>query len=108
VVLVVMARRSTAEFVFDTAFYGRSGWQNEGVQWSIGLLAVIFPIGGYDSILHMADEVKNAPRKIPLAMVWATVTSGIIGLAFIIVLLFCLGYVFHSGHGNMLTTADFS
>jgi choline transport protein len=63
------------------------------VQWSIGLLAVIFPIGGYDSILHMADEVKDAPRKIPLAMVWATITSGIIGFAFIIVLLFCLGYV---------------
>jgi choline transport protein len=58
-------------------------------------LAVIFPIGGYDSILHMADEVKDAPRKIPLAMVWATVTSGIIGFAFILVLLFCLGYVVH-------------
>lgn len=106
VVLVVMARRSTAEFVFETAFYGKSGWQNEGVQWSIGLLAVIFPIGGYDSILHMADEVKDAPRKIPLAMVWATVTSGIIGLAFIIVLLFCLGYVLGSDHQNMWTAAD--
>jgi amino acid permease len=94
VVLVVMARRSTTDFVFETAFYGQSGWENKGVQWSIGLLAVIFPIGGYDSILHMADEVKDAPRKIPLAMVWATITSGIIGFAFIIVLLFCLGYVF--------------
>jgi choline transport protein len=93
VVLVVMARRSTTDFVFETAFYGQSGWENKGVQWSIGLLAVIFPIGGYDSILHMADEVKDAPRKIPLAMVWATITSGIIGFAFIIVLLFCLGYV---------------
>lgn len=95
VVLVVMARRSTPEFVFNTAFYGQSGWENQGVQWSIGLLAVIFPIGGYDSILHMADEVKDAPRKIPLAMVWATITSGIIGFAFIIVLLFCIGYVLY-------------
>jgi amino acid transporter len=106
VVLVVMARRSTAEFVFDTAFYGKSGWENQGVQWSIGLLAVIFPIGGYDSILHMADEVKDAPRKIPLAMVWATITSGIIGLAFIIVLLFCLGYVLDAGPKNTSTATN--
>jgi choline transport protein len=106
VVLVVMARRSTTEFVFSTAFYGQSGWGNQGVQWSIGLLAVIFPIGGYDSILHMADEVKDAPRKIPLAMVWATVTSGIIGLAFIIVLLFCLGYVLNADHEIMPTATD--
>ena len=60
VVLVVMARRSTADFVFQTSFFGRSGWKNEGVQWCIGLLAVIFPFGGFDSLLHMADEVKHA------------------------------------------------
>jgi choline transport protein len=110
VVLVVMARRSTSDFVFETAFYGQSGWENKGVQWSIGLLAVIFPIGGYDSILHMADEVKDAPRKIPLAMVWATITSGIIGFAFIIVLLFCLGYVPPSlpakSHRHRLTSSS--
>ena len=91
VVLTTMARRSTADFVFNTSFFGISGWKNEGIQWSIGLLAVIFPIGGYDAILHMADEVKDAPRRVPQAMVWATTLSGIVMFIFIIVLLFCLG-----------------
>ena len=91
VVLTVMARRSTTEFVFNTSFFGLSGWENQGVQWSIGLLTVIFPLGGYDSILHMADEVKDAPRKVPQAMVWSTVGSGIVGFIFIVVLLFCIG-----------------
>ncbi|KAK4546655.1 hypothetical protein LTR36_001873 [Oleoguttula mirabilis] len=93
VILTLMARRSTADFVFNTSFFGYSGWQNEGVQWSIGLLAVIFPLGGYDAILHMADEVKDAPRKVPQAMVWATLLSGVVAFAFIIALLFCLGDV---------------
>ena len=91
VVLVLMARRSTTDFVFRTSIFGVSGWGNEGVQWSIGLLAVIFPIGGYDAILHMADEVKDAPRRVPQAMVFSTVLSGAIMFIFVIVLMFCLG-----------------
>ena len=61
------------------------------MQWSIGLLAVIFPRGSFDALLHMADEVEDAPRTIPQAMVWATASSGVIGLIFITVLLFGLG-----------------
>ncbi|KAK3068501.1 hypothetical protein LTR53_013872 [Teratosphaeriaceae sp. CCFEE 6253] len=91
VVLVCMARRSTSDFVFNTSFYGISGWKNEGIQWSIGLLAVIFPIGGYDAILHMADEVKDAKRKVPQAMVGSTMLSSVVMFIFIIVLLFCIG-----------------
>ncbi|KAK5127957.1 hypothetical protein LTR85_005074 [Meristemomyces frigidus] len=93
VVLTVMARRSTADFVFNTSFFGYSGWQSEGIQWSIGMLALIFPLGGYDAILHMADEVKDAPRKVPQAMVWATLLSGVVAFVFILALLFCLGDV---------------
>ena len=93
VVLTVMARRSTADFVFGTSFFGISGWENEGIQWSIGLLAVIFPLGGYDAILHMADEVKDAKRKVPQAMWMSTTLSGVVAFIFIIVLLFCIGDV---------------
>jgi len=31
VVLTTMARRSTADFVFNTSFFGISGWKNEGI-----------------------------------------------------------------------------
>ncbi|TKA64346.1 hypothetical protein B0A55_09544, partial [Friedmanniomyces simplex] len=93
VVLTCMARRSTSDFVFETSFYGFSGWSNQGIQWSVGLLAVIFPIGGYDAILHMADEVKDAKRKVPQAMVGSTALSSVVMFAFIIVLLFCIGDV---------------
>jgi hypothetical protein len=43
--------------------------------------------------VDMADEVKDAKRKVPQAMVWATSLSAVVMFVFIIVLLFCLGDV---------------
>lgn len=40
VTLIVMAPRNPTEFVFETSFFGQSGWENEGVQWSLGLLTI--------------------------------------------------------------------
>ncbi|KAK4553243.1 hypothetical protein LTR86_009773 [Recurvomyces mirabilis] len=95
VVLTCMARRSTSDFVFQTSFFGISGWPSgtEGIQWSVGLLTVIFPIGGYDAILHMADEVREPKRRVPQAMVGSTSLSALVMFVFVIVLLFCIGDV---------------
>jgi len=41
VTLVVLAPRSSAEFVF-TQFLNESGWPNDGVSWCVGLLTVTF------------------------------------------------------------------
>jgi len=46
VVLVVMAPRSTATYVFTETTTGLSGWTSPGVQWNIGLLTAVFPLGG--------------------------------------------------------------
>jgi choline transport protein len=46
VTLAVMAPRSTASFVFTQTLTGLSGWSNVGVQWNIGLLSAVFPLGG--------------------------------------------------------------
>ena len=44
--LAVMARRSTAEFVFTESWFGASGWTSEGVQWCIGLLSITSVLTG--------------------------------------------------------------
>ena len=46
VVLVTMAPRSTAEFVFTESFFGLSGWESEGIQWCIGLLSITSVLSG--------------------------------------------------------------
>jgi len=91
VVLAVMAPKSSAEFVFATNSFGISGWSNQGVQWCVGLLSAVFPLGGFDGVLHMSDEVKDAPRKVPLSMVYGLAINGAMSFAFMICILFCLG-----------------
>jgi choline transport protein len=46
ITLIVLARRSTADFVFNTLTTGQSGWNNPGVCWGLGLLTVTFSVSG--------------------------------------------------------------
>lgn len=55
VTLVVMAPRSSNEFVWGTNIFGLSGWSNNGVQWCVGLLSAVFPLGGK---LYTCEESK--------------------------------------------------
>ncbi|OCK83721.1 amino acid transporter [Lepidopterella palustris CBS 459.81] len=93
VTLVVMAPRSSASFVFTTSNFGLSGWESEGVQWCIGLLSIVSVLTGFDGVLHLSDEVKDAPRKVPRSMIWAVVINSVMALAFMICVLFCIGDV---------------
>ncbi|RMD40950.1 hypothetical protein DV735_g4164, partial [Chaetothyriales sp. CBS 134920] len=91
--LAVMARRSTAEFVFTESWFGQSGWSNEGVQWCIGLLSITSVLTGFDSVLHLSDEISDASVKVPYAMIWAVIINTVLALGFLITLLFCIGDV---------------
>ena len=46
IILVVMAPRSTASYVFTTSTSGLSGWTSAHVSWNIGLLTAVFQLGG--------------------------------------------------------------
>lgn len=45
----------------------------------------------YDAAAHLAEELPNPSRFVPIAMVGSVVVNGIIGLAYCFMLLFCLG-----------------
>jgi choline transport protein len=44
-------------------------------------------------VIHLSDEISDAPRKVPYAMVWAVVLNTVLSLGFLITLLFCIGDV---------------
>ncbi|RMZ84347.1 hypothetical protein DV738_g564, partial [Chaetothyriales sp. CBS 135597] len=91
--LAVMAERSTPEFVFTESWFGQSGWSNEGVQWCLGLLSITSVLTGFDSVLHLSDEISDAPVKVPRAMMYAVIMNTVMALGFVIALLFCIGDV---------------
>ncbi len=48
---------------------------------------------GFDGVLHLSDEIHDAPTKVPHAMMWAVVLNTVMALGFLITLLFCIGDV---------------
>jgi choline transport protein len=105
--LILLARRSTPEFVF-TELINTQGWQSDGISWCLGLLTVtycfmgemllwrrlvenILTSPGFDGAVHMSEEVQNAPTVIPRMLVQTIAINGTLAFAFVIVLLFCVG-----------------
>ncbi|KAJ4362598.1 hypothetical protein N0V95_001403 [Ascochyta clinopodiicola] len=54
--LCTLSKRSTPEYVFKT-LHTDAGWENPGVAFSIGMLAVAYPISSFDGVLHMNLKV---------------------------------------------------
>lgn len=90
-VLIALGKRSTPEFVFKTVTHDLSGWENPGIAWGLGLLTCTFSVAGFDSVIHMSDEVKKVRTRVPRSLYVAVATNAVMMLAFVICLLFSLG-----------------
>lgn len=56
-----------------------------------GLVATIFPFLGADGAIHMSEEVKDARRNVPRALLASVTINGFLGLGMVIAILFTLG-----------------
>lgn len=92
ITLWVMGDRAPAGQVF-TQFSDGGGWGNMGLSCLVGITTPLWCFLGPDAGAHMAEELKDASRVLPSAMVWATLFNGLLGLAMLITLCFCLGNV---------------
>nr|UYX75825.1 amino acid permease [Colletotrichum asianum] len=82
-----MSEKNSASFVF-TEVYNETGWSSDGVAWLVGLISTVYPFLGYDAACHLAEELPDAARNVPLAMIGSIVLNGLMGLAYAIILLF--------------------
>ncbi|KAL8754835.1 MAG: hypothetical protein Q9199_004056 [Rusavskia elegans] len=84
--LWVTAPRTPAKVVF-TEFQNNGGWPNLGLSVLIGLTGPVYSMVASDCAVHMAEEIKDASRILPLGMVWSMVLSAVSG--FVMILTFC-------------------
>lgn len=56
----------------------------------LGLLQSALSLIGYDAATHMTEEMPSPSRDTPLAIIYAILVGGVTGVAFILVILFCL------------------
>ncbi|CAK4030818.1 Choline transport [Lecanosticta acicola] len=74
-----------------TDFTNGGEWPNMGLAFLVGFTGPMYALIGPDSSVHMAEEVKDASRTIPWAMVATLVLNGITGLVMSITFAYCIG-----------------
>jgi len=66
----------TAKFVFAT-FINNTGWSSNGIAFIVGLINCNWAFSCLDSTVHMAEEVHNPERAIPIAIM-GTLAIGLV------------------------------
>ncbi|GAB7344807.1 hypothetical protein MBLNU457_3267t2 [Dothideomycetes sp. NU457] len=92
VVTWVMGPREEAKVVF-TQFSAASGWGdvNIGLACLVGLGPPLTILAGADSACHVAEEVRNAARAVPRAMVATSIINSLMGLVIVLTFVFNIG-----------------
>jgi amino acid transporter len=86
----VLGPRSKASHVFGS-FQDNAGWGNIGLSCLVGQLAPIFSLLGADAAAHLSEELRDASKILPRAMISNAIVNGSLGLAMLVTFCFCLG-----------------
>lgn len=90
IVLWTMSDHTPASQVF-TDFQDNGGWGNIGLSCLVGITTPLWCFLGPDAGAHMSEELKDASRDLPSAMMWASFLNALLGLVMLITFCFCLG-----------------
>ncbi|GAA5858886.1 hypothetical protein JCM8547_007143 [Rhodosporidiobolus lusitaniae] len=82
--------KQSPKWVF-TEFINETGWSNSGLVFLLGLVQAGFVIIGFEASAHLCEEAHDAGRLAPLAIFGGTSLVAVVGLCWIITLLFCMG-----------------
>ncbi|OBZ76216.1 Amino-acid permease BAT1 [Grifola frondosa] len=85
--LVKAPVKNTANFVF-TDYENFTGWGNRGFVVLLGFLQAVYTLEGCETAAQVAEEARRPEILAPLAVVGSIVGSWLIGLAYMLALLF--------------------
>ncbi|EXJ63122.1 hypothetical protein A1O7_03567 [Cladophialophora yegresii CBS 114405] len=90
VIVAVSPTKNSASFVF-TDFENQTGWTSSGIVWCLGMLSSSYVLVGYDAAAHLSEEMSDPAVGVPRAMIGSLVLNGVLGFAFLLAVLFCMG-----------------
>jgi amino acid transporter len=89
ITLWVMAPHQSAKAVF-TEFSNSGGWSSTGLAVMVGQITAIYSLLGSDATAHMAEEVRDAGRYVPISLFWSYVGNGIMAIILLVTYLFSI------------------
>ena len=87
--LWVLGPRTSNAGVWNT--FMDAGWGNQGLACLVGFITSAGAFAGGDAAAHMAEELKNAPKILPRAMMWTIVANGAMGFIMLVTFLYTMG-----------------
>ena len=117
--LLVLGPHAPPSQVFQL-FINSGNWPTMGLSWFVGLLGNVYAFFGADGAIHMAEEIQNAARVVPTAIMASIALNGLMGLGMCLTLLFVIGdieaalktptgfpfiEIFYQGVGNLAGAA---
>lgn len=87
-----MGDRSPAGEVF-TDFQDNAGWGSIGTACFVSISGPVITIIGSDSAVHLAEELKDAARQLPKAMLCMAFTNYFLGFVMLLAFVFVVGNV---------------
>ncbi|KAE8377711.1 amino acid/polyamine transporter I [Aspergillus bertholletiae] len=88
-VLWAMASRQPASAVF-LEFSNTGGWPSMGLALMVGQISAVYAGLSSDATAHMSEEVRDAGRYVPIAIVWGFFTNGAMAAVMVITYLFAM------------------
>ncbi|KAK5167046.1 uncharacterized protein LTR77_007775 [Saxophila tyrrhenica] len=67
------------------------GWPTQGLSYCVGFLGNVATFVGADASVHLAEEVSNAAKNIPRAILGSMLINGAVGFVTMVTILYCLG-----------------
>ncbi|KAF8347229.1 amino acid transporter [Amanita rubescens] len=81
--------RNTAEYVFGN-FTNQTSWPN-GFAFILSFLTPLWTIAGFDAVVHISEEARNANIAVPYGILFSALSSIVLGWGIIVALAFCMG-----------------
>jgi amino acid transporter len=92
VVLLAMGDRSGGKEVF-TDFQDNAGWGSIGTACFVGVSGPVITLIGSDSAVHLAEELKDAARQLPRALLITAGVNYLLGFLMLLAFVFVVGNV---------------
>ncbi|KAF8602321.1 putative choline transport protein Ctr [Ceratobasidium sp. AG-I] len=92
-IIVVPAMSETkqpASFVFAT-FINQTGWSNNTIAFIVGLISPAWCFGALDVASHLAEEIRQPERMIPMSIMLTVAVGLVTSLAYTTAIFFSLG-----------------
>ncbi|KAK7955170.1 hypothetical protein PG996_015980 [Apiospora saccharicola] len=88
IIFLVMAPKNSGDIFRQTNV--SSGWENYYAASQIGSLSNVWLFIGFEAVIHMGEETKNAKKIVPQSLFWSIFAGVAMGFVTLIVTIVCM------------------